>query len=253
MVLEIEIEGNQGKLLAYLSQSTSRTKHGLKESQMLVLSFGLPVAKPVNGTDLFHRELVERIANHSGWLVLSVVGSGIGASQGRFSPMNWADDISAGVNHLVEAHKAKSVLIGGYDLSADISMYVAGSMAEVRGVATISLPVSLDQYIGDPHLLARKARSLGVRIPTVSSEIDRWSEQLMKMDPKVSANLLHSKQWLVIHGRDDHDVTEGELRDFIGTSGSNAEVHFITSADHMLAADPRMAAVLLGWMEMNGY
>ena len=75
--MEIEIEGNQGTILGYLSRSTTKVKHSGQGSQVLILNFGLPIAKPVPGTDPFHKELVERISNQSGWTVLSILCSGI--------------------------------------------------------------------------------------------------------------------------------------------------------------------------------
>lgn len=249
--MEIEIEGSQGKILGYLSQSSPKVKHAGQGSQMLIFNFGLPIAKPVVGTDLFHKELVERIANQSGWTVLSMLCSGIDGSEGRFSPMNWCDDMTVAADYFVSTNQAKSVLIAGYDLAAVICLYVAARSEAVRGVATISPLVDLSGYSTNPQLLSRKAQVVGVKVPSKSTDIDLWTKQLQALDPAKSADLLGSKQWLVISGRDDEVVTDAELREFLIVSGVTAEAHALAAGDHDLTTDPRMMAILLGWMERN--
>lgn len=247
--MEIEIDGNQGTILGYLSRSTTKVKHSGQGSQVLILNFGLPIAKPVPGTDPFHKELVERISNQSGWTVLSILCSGIDGSSGRFSPMAWCDDMNSAVRYLVADNQAKSVLIAGCDLAAAICLYVASRSELVRGVATIAPIVDLSPYISQPQSLARKAQTVGVKVPTKATEIEAWSKNLEELSPAKSAELMGSKQWLVIHGRDDEVVTDAELKEFLAVYGVTAEAHTLTAGDHQLDSDPRMMAILLGWME----
>lgn len=247
--MEIEIEGSQGTILGYLSQSTSKTKQKGQASQIMVMNFGLPIARPLASTDLFHRDLVERVANQSGWTVLSVLGSGIDGSSGRFSPMNWCDDMNSVARYLVANFQAKSILLAGYDIAAAICLYVAAKSDLVRGVVSISPVIDLSGYMADPHLLAGRARAVGVKVTTKESEIVGWSKELEELDPSRSAEAIGSKEWLVIHGRDDEVVTDSLLKDFLGIHGVSAEVHILTAGDHQLTTDPRMMAILLGWME----
>ncbi|TAN28780.1 MAG: hypothetical protein EPN30_03050 [Actinomycetota bacterium] len=249
--MEVEIEGNQGNILGYLSQSSPKAKHSGQGSQTLILNFGMPVAKPVAGTDLFHKELVERIANQSGWTVLSILCSGIDGSAGRFSPMNWCSDLEATASYMTSGDQAKSALLVGYDFAATTCLYVASRLEFIRGVATISPVFDLSAYSNSPQLLAHQAQSVGIKVPTKSSEIDSWTKELEELDPAKSAELIGSKQWLVIHGRDDEIVTDADLREFLTVSGVAAEVHTLTAGEHQLISDPRMMAILLGWMERN--
>jgi len=249
--LEIEIDGSQGKILGYISQSSLKVKHAGQGSQMLIFNFGLPIAKPVAGSDLFHKELVERIANQSGWTVLSVLCSGIDGSEGRFSPKSWCDDMTVVANFLVSANQAKSVIIAGYDIAAAVCLYVASRSEAVRGVATISPIVDLSGYSSKPQLLVRQAQAVGVKVSSKSTDIDLWTHQLQELDPAKSADLLGSKQWLFISGRDDEIVKDAELKEFLAVSGATAEAHALTAGDHDLTTDPRMMAILLGWMERN--
>lgn len=249
--MEIEIEGNSGILKCYISQSSSKVKHAGQGNQLLIANFGFPIVKPIQGTDLFHRELVERVANQSGWTVVSLVCSGLGGSSGSFSPMGWCDDIESAARFFVESNKVKSVLLVGYDFSADVCLHVAAKSEFVRGVATVSPIVSLEPYIENPHQLAARAQDVGVKVPRKSLELVDWSDQLKEISPARSADRLKDKEWLVIHGRDDEQVGESELRDFLSIHGSGAESHIVSAADHQLVTDPRMVAILLGWMERN--
>ncbi len=249
--METEIEGNSGVLKCYISQSSSKVKHAGQGNQLLIANFGFPIVKPIQGTDLFHKELIERVANQSGWTVVSLVCSGLGGSSGSFSPMGWCDDIETVSRYFVESTKVKSVLLVGYDFSADVCLAVAARSEFVRGVATVSPIISLESYIDNPLQLAAKAQGVGVKVPRKSSELVPWSDQLREISPIESANRLKDKEWLVIHGRDDEQVREGELRDFLNIHGSAAESHFVSAADHQLVTDPRMVAILLGWMERN--
>ncbi len=247
--MEIEIDGSQGKILGYLSQGTAKVKHASQGHQVLVLNFGIPIAKPVSDTDLFHRELVERISNQSGWTVLSILCSGVDGSSGRFSPKAWCDDTEAAVQYLVSNGQARSVLLAGYDLACAICLYVAARSEVVRGVATISPIVDLGEYVANPRLVLDRARAVGVKVPSKPAELDSWSREFEDLDPAKSAELMGSKQWLVVHGRDDDVVTDAQLKEFLSVSGVTAEAHSLTAGDHQLVADPRMMAILLGWME----
>lgn len=249
--MEIEIDGKQGALRGYLSQSGSKVKHAGQGSQILIFNFGVPVAKPIAGTDLFHKELVERISNQSGWTVLSILCSGIDGSAGRFSPMGWCNDVVSAVKYLIGEDEAKSVLIAGYDFAASICLYVASCCDFVRGVATISPVFDLSGYSAKPQLLASRAQAVGIKIPSKASDIVAWSQQLDDLDPAKSAEHFGSKQWLVIHGRDDEIVTDVDLKEFLTVSGVAAEAHTLTAGEHQLISDPRMMAILLGWMERN--
>ncbi len=247
--MQIEIEGKQGRILGYLAQGTVKVKHAGQGNQMLILNFGLPIAKPVPGADLFHQEFVERISNQSGWTVLSILCSGVDGSSGKFSPIAWCDDTVSAVEYLVSSSQGRSVLLVGNDLAASISLYVASKSDLVRGVATLAPVFDLSAFVSDPHLLAERARGAGVAIPSKSSEIDAWSSELIELDPAKSAEAIGSKQWLVIHGRDDEVVSDADLKEFLIVSGITAEAHTLTAGDHQLVTDPRMMAILLGWME----
>lgn len=249
--MEITIDGPKGNLSCYLSQSSSKVKHAGQGSQALIVNFGLPVAKPTENTDLFYKELVERVANQSGWLVMSILCSGVLGSGSYFSPRNWCDDIEAAARYMVENNRVGSVLLAGYDFAALTSLLVASRSDLVRGVATISPLIDLSRYINSPELLAERARSVGVKIPVDKQEIKGWRSELEDLEPRKMAEKLDSKQWLFVHGRDDEVVNESEVKDFLFSSALGAEAHFLSAADHQLVSDPRMMAILLGWMERN--
>lgn len=249
--MELEIKGSSGNLQSYQSQSSTKVKHAGQGSQVLIANFGFPVAKPLEDTDIFHKELVERLANQSGWTVLSMVCSGLDGSSGKFSPKNWCDDLESVAQYFVENYKVKSVLLFGYDFAANVCLYVASKSSYVRGVATVSPLLSLDAYVENPEKLQRNLQEVGIRVPRKGSDISTWSDQLSELQLSRLSEGLGSKQWLVVHGRDDEIVPESELKEFLALHGSLAETHFISAGDHQLVTDPRMMAILLGWMERN--
>lgn len=249
--MELEIEGNSGNLQGYLSQSSTKVKHAGQGSQVLIANFGFPVVKPLEGTDIFHKELVERLANQSGWTVLSLVCSGLDGSSGKFSPKIWCDDVESAAQYFVENYKVKSVLLFGYDFAANVCLNVASRSSYVRGVATVSPLLNLDVLMGNPEQLQRNLQHVGIRVPRKGSDVSSWSNQISELQLSRMSEGLGSKQWLVIHGRDDEIVSESELKEFLAVHGSLAETHFISAGDHQLVTDPRMMAILLGWMERN--
>lgn len=249
--MDLEIRGNGGVLQSYLSQSSTKVKHAGQGSQVLIANFGFPVARPVEGSDIFHKELVERLANQSGWTVLSMVCSGLDGSVGKFSPKNWCDDVESAAQFFVENYKVKSVLLFGYDFAANICLHVGAMSKYVRGIATVSPLINLDHFAQNPQQLQQNLHDVGIRVPRKDSDLSDWSSQLADLNLARGAETLSAKQWLLIHGRDDETIPEADLKEFLAVHGSLAETHFISAADHNLVTDPRMMAILLGWMERN--
>lgn len=249
--MEIEIKGSRGKLACYLSQSGSKAKHSGHGRQAVVVCFGLPAGKAVPGTDLFHKEVIERIANHLGWSVLSILASGVNGSVGNFTLVNWCDDLAVAAKYLVENNGVDSVLLVGYDVAGPPCLYAAARTKVIKGVATISPMINISLPTFDSLALMRRAESVGVRVSSDASGLSEWSSQFEELDLGKSIELLGLKPWLVIHGRDDELVSEAEMKEFLAESAGDPEVHFLTAGDHQLVTDPRMMAILLGWMERS--
>jgi putative redox protein len=54
---------------------------------------------------------------------------------------------------------------------------------------------------------------------------------------------------LLLHGSDDETVPVSDASTLADAAGGTAELHVFSQAGHRLRHDPRVIAVLLGWME----
>ena len=54
---------------------------------------------------------------------------------------------------------------------------------------------------------------------------------------------------LMVHGSDDPDVPVSDARALSDAATGPAELHVVFGAGHWLRADPRVIAILVGWLE----
>ena len=54
---------------------------------------------------------------------------------------------------------------------------------------------------------------------------------------------------LIVHGSDDETVPLDAARSLVDAAGEGAELRVVAQAGHRLRHDPRVVAILLGWLE----
>jgi len=69
------------------------------------------------------------------------------------------------------------------------------------------------------------------------------------LHPADDAAQLRGKPLLMVHGTDDPDVPLADARSLADAATGPAELHVVLGAGHWLRADPRVIAILVGWLE----
>ena len=88
-----------------------------------------------------------------------------------------------------------------------------------------------------------------VSTPGFPASVEAWAKELSVFDPVADAALLKGRSLLVVHGTDDPDVPLSDARALAAAATGPSELHVVHGAGHWLRADPRVIALLLGWLE----
>lgn len=219
----------------------------------LILCHGYPdptVGSVSAGLDL--SELGSRIASTMGWRVFTFRFRGCGFSGGNFSLGGWRNDILAAVDHVASSVGTESVWLAGFGTGGGLCVSAAALLSgRVEGVATMGAPAEFDDWATHTRRLLQHSRKLGViRDADYPGPGDGWSEQLRAIRPVDDAALIRSLPMLVLHGSDDESVPVFDARVLADAHGT-AELRIIAGAGHGLRYDPRVVAILLGWLDRS--
>lgn len=187
-----------------------------------------------------------------GWRVFTFRFRGCGFSGGNFSLGGWRNDILAAVDHLSATLGIRSVWLSGFGTGGGLCVSAAALLTDrVEGVATMGAPAGFDDWASHTRRLLQHSRKLGViRDATYPEPGDGWAEQLRAIRPVDDAALIAALPMLVMHGADDESVPVFDARVLADAHGS-AELRIIAGAGHGLRYDPRVVAILLGWLDRS--
>lgn len=248
MIVEVAASGGR---LSMLMVDESRNKVSNQPAERAVLiSYGAPSAPQVLGVevDLFLEESAKRLSSAANALVAVLLPSGVGASEGTFSPLRWKQDIAEAVEYLVSDVGVGVVYLVGYELISVQVLAVAAESASVAGVATVSTVPSVPPYGLSVYELCDQIENLGVRVPSSIETIRSWQNEYLAIDPVRIASQLGKTPWIVLHGMDDGAVPEAVLRELLEEVAGFGELHMITAGGESLRADPRVLALVVGWL-----
>ena len=225
----------------------------------------------VAGLDL--SELGARIASTMGWNVLTFRFRGCGASGGNFSLGGWRNDISAAIDHLLAnldrpaegAHSERGagesagsesmtergrVWLAGFGTGGGLCVSAAArDPSRIDGVATMGSQAGFDDWASHTRRLLQHSRKVGViRDDDFPGPGNAWAEELRQVRPVDDAALIGEIPMLVVHGADDESVPVFDARVLADAHGS-AELRIIEGSGHGLRYDPRVVAILLGWLD----
>ncbi|MGH9243438.1 MAG: alpha/beta hydrolase family protein [Acidimicrobiales bacterium] len=216
----------------------------------LVLCHGYPVG--VGGAATSAKsfpELADRIARELGWVVLAFTLRGAGASEGDFSIGGWLDDVLAAVDHLVSTEPLLGVWAVGFGSGGSLAICAAGRDRRIRGVAAVGAPADFDDWAGQPRRLLQHAREIGlIKDDAFPQSFELWARPLRDVRALQCVTLLPPRSLLVVHGTDDDVVPDFDARVVADAHGA-ADLKLIPGAGHRLRHDPRVVAVLLGWLD----
>lgn len=194
-------------------------------------------------------EFADRIAEHTGSVVLTFNFRGTGTSEGEFSFAGWRSDLRAAVGVLCARAGVDSAVCAGSSLGGSVALAHAADDDRVRGVATLGSPTE-GLWARDPDAFLDHAREVGaVHDDEFPTDRSAWTGDARSLDPVAAAESLGTRPLLILQGSEDDIVSMDDARALAEAGGERAELHVVYEAGHQLRHDPRAVAVLLGWLE----
>ena len=246
----IEVPGSGGALsVLVIDESRTKASSQVAERALLVV-YGVPSAPKVTGVDvdLFLQEHAKRLSSASNALVAVLLPSGVGTSKGTFSPLRWKQDMLEVVSYLTESVGVATVFLVGFEMITPQTLAAAAEAPKVGGVVTISTVPSVPPYSLNSYEISDQLESFGVVVPSAVETIKGWENEYLAIDPSKTAPRLGQLPWLVIHGADDRAVPVEELRRLLDDVDGIGELHILNAGGESLRADPRVLALLVGWL-----
>ncbi|HVM41130.1 MAG TPA: alpha/beta fold hydrolase [Acidimicrobiia bacterium] len=243
--VEVEIEIDGVALRGHLARPP-----GVGRVPGLVLCHGFPHgpggAATVGGT---YPALADWLASQTGWAVLTFNFRGTGSSGGDFSMNGWLADLDAAVGHLAARSDVTGVWVVGTATGGSVCLVHAARDERVRGVATLAAPASLRHWVDNVPRFLEHARRLGViRTEGFPDDVVAWSREIADLDPLAASAKIPPRPLLVLHGADDEVVSPADSEAIARAAGPETEHRLLAGASHRLRHDPRVVALLAGWM-----
>ena len=232
-----------------LSTYASSTGPGAPVRGHVVLCHDLPRPKGAAAdVALTFPALADRLTRESGFRVVTAALRGTGESAGDFSALGWLDDLTFLAQN--EIPEDSSWLVVGFGFGGVLALHLAALDERVAGVACLGTPSDLGTLTRDPEdLLARCRRDGLITTPGFPGSSEAWVKELSVLHPAEDAGLLKGRPLLMVHGSDDPDVPVSDARALAEAATGPAELHVVFGAGHWLRADPRVIAILVGWLE----
>ncbi len=237
--------GPAGDLATY----ASTTSAGAPVHGHVVLCHDLPRPKGAAAdVAVTYPALADRLTRESGWRVVTAALRGAGESAGDFSALGWLDDLAFVASS--EIPESAPRLVVGFGFGGVLALHLAAGDDRVAGVACLGTPADLAPLAADPEQLLARCRQTGViTSPRFPASVDTWAKELSVLHPVEDAALLKGRPLLMVHGADDPDVPVADARALADAATGPSELHTVFGAGHWLRADPRVIAILVGWLE----
>lgn len=217
----------------------------------LVLCHGFPQApREAASAGLRYAELADRIADQVGMTVLTFNFRGTGQSEGDFSLGGWKDDLKVAIQYLREEAGAQNVWLSGFGAGGSLALVAAAEDSEIRGVSVFSVRADFDDWADNWELLLAHARNYGmIKTESFPSDQKAWTQELRDIRPLDVMHKLAGRDVMLVHGSDDDRVPVSDARKLAELGGSSVDLRIIYGAGHRLRHDPRIVALLLGWLD----
>jgi putative redox protein len=116
-------------------------------------------------------------------------------------------------------------------------------------VAAFSARAHFDDWYDNAERLVEHARSLGmIRSENFPENFEAWREDFKKYRPLDVVGDIPPRPLLLVHGADDERVPVQDARDLAAATAGGADLRIMHGASHRLRHDPRIVAILLGWL-----
>ena len=239
------LPGPAGDLWAY----ASAIPPGASPGQHVVLCHDLPRGKgAAQDVALTYPALADRLTRETGWRVACGTLRGSGGSAGDFSVQGWLEDLTAIMAADVPNDEPRWLI--GFGFGGVLALHLAANDDRVAGVACLGTPAALDELTGAPDELVARCQQTGViSTPGFPASAETWAKELSILHPTEDAALLKGRPFLVVHGSADPFVPVEDARALAAAATGPTDVRVVTGAGHWLRADPRVIAILVGWLE----
>jgi pimeloyl-ACP methyl ester carboxylesterase len=192
--------------------------------------------------------LADRLTRESGRRAVTANLRGAGESAGDFSALGWLEDLT----FLTESEipEATPRIVVGFGFGGVLALHLAAHDERVAGVACLGTPASLAPLSSDPVALVEGCRRAGVITSKhFPASAEAWAKELSLLNSTEDAAQLKGRPLLVVDGSDDTDVPVADARALAEAATGPSELHVVYGAGHWLRADPRVSAILVGWLE----
>jgi uncharacterized protein len=215
----------------------------------VVLCHDLPRAKgSASDVAQTYPALADRLTRETGWRVVTGTLRGAGESAGDFSAQGWLDDLVLLMESEVPSESPRWIV--GFGFGGVLALHLAANDERVAGVACLGTPADLDSLTKNPEaLVERCVRSGVISSAGYPGTPDTWAKELSVLHPKEDAELLRGRPLLVVHGADDPDVSVDDAHALAEAATGPTDLRVVYGAGHWLRADPRVVAILVGWLE----
>jgi putative redox protein len=243
--LSLHLPSDGIELRSYLARPPETTG-----ARGLVLCHGFPQAtREAASAGLRYSELADRIATQVDMTVLTFNFRGTGQSEGDFSLGGWWNDLHAAIRYLRQEVNVEDVWLIGFGAGGSVVLRAAGMDPDIRGVASFSARAHFDDWADNAERLLEHTRSLGMaRSEEFPADFEAWREELRTFRPIDVVGNIPPRPLLIVHGADDERVPVQDARDLAAASNGGADLRIIHGAGHRLRHDPRIVALLLGWL-----
>ena len=192
--------------------------------------------------------LADRLTRETAFRVVAGTLRGAGDSAGDFSAQGWVDDLDFLVSAEVPEDAPRWLV--GFGFGGVLALHMAANDPRVAGVACLGTPATLQSMSADPAALVERCLRSGViSTPGYPSAPETWAKELSLLHPAQDAELLKGRPLLVIHGSEDPDISVDDARALADAATGPSDLRVVYGAGHWLRADPRVIAILVGWLE----
>jgi pimeloyl-ACP methyl ester carboxylesterase len=239
------LHGQAGDLWSYATM----TPPGAPASGHVVLCHDLPrSAGSANDVAQTYPALADRLTRETGQRAVTGILRGAGASDGDFSAPGWLDDLRLLIDTEVPGDARRWLV--GFGFGGVLALHLAVTDERVAGVCCLGTPADLGALTRDPELLVERCVRTGViRSAGYPAAPAPWAAEIAALHPREDAEQLKGRPLLVVHGADDPDISVDDARELAEAATGPSDLRVVFGAGHWLRADPRVIAILVGWLE----
>ena len=239
------LPGSAGTLWTYASAAPP----GSPQGGHVLLCHDLPRSEgSAHDVALTFPALADRLTRETGRRVVTGTLRGAGDSEGDFSAHGWVEDLSLVMESEIPSEAPRWLV--GFGFGGVLALHLASLDERVAGVACLGTPATLDAMITAPDaLVERCVRSGVISAAGYPASLETWTKELSILHPAGDAALLKGRPLLVVHGSADPYLPAEDASALATAATGPTDLRVVVGAGHWLRADPRVIAILVGWLE----